>query len=95
MSEPVSFPVIHPDNKTRYENEERVEVVLDGREPVYTGRIIGIASSGLLDHWIVMLDEKLDSWPFQAVALQHTFIRRAGSNMPFLCMVAGKERASS
>lgn len=82
-------PAIHPDNKIEYADQDRVEVVLDGRPPIYTGTIIGKATQGLIDHWIVLLDAPLPGWPYRALSLQHSFIRRLNSNRPFLCEVAG------
>lgn len=82
---PGPMPAVHPDLKTEYGEGDRVEFVLDGKPPVYKGKIVGIASRHILDHWIVQPDERLPDWAYSCVSLQHTFIRREGSNDEFLC----------
>lgn len=79
--------VLDPANKIEYVDQQPVEVLLGGDpEKLVTGRVIGRATSnGLIDYWIILLDERINDYPFQAIAVQHTFIRPQGDNRPFLC----------
>jgi hypothetical protein len=86
-------PAIHPANKIEYADGDRVEFLVAGGPPVYRGMIIGISSSGLLDHWIIQPDKPLPDWPYRAITLQHTFIRREGSNLAFLCETVSRRLA--
>ncbi len=81
-----STDTLHPDNKILYRQGAVVEVALAGDvRHVVRGRIVGIATQDVLDHWIVSLDNMLPDWPYQCISVQHTFIRPAGDNRPFLC----------
>ena len=78
--------VLHPINKTKYLDGSRVEFTLDGNvSKTHRGAICGIASEGVIDEWIIRLDNKLETWAFSTIVLPHTFIRLEGSNSPFLC----------
>lgn len=78
-------PAIHPDNKVEYGDHDRVEFVIVTDGPVYTGRIVGIASSHIIDHWIIQPDHKIPGWKYSCVSIPHPQIRREGSNQEFLC----------
>ena len=78
--------VIHPDNKIHYREGDRVEFTLYGDvSKLLRGIIVGIATSHIIDQFIVRLDEMLPDWAYSCVIIQHTFIRPLGDNRPFLC----------
>lgn len=77
-------PAIHPDNKTVYQDQERVEFIIVADGPIYKGKIVGVANSHLIDHWMIQLDEKIPDWEFSCVSIPHPQIRREGSNVEFL-----------
>lgn len=84
---------LHPENKVAYVDGDRVQFTIDGDVArLYVGTVIGILSRQIIDHWIVLLDEPIPEWPYRSVAVQHTFIRKLGSNEPFLC--EGRNRLS-
>jgi len=78
---------LDPKYKIEFKEGDRVTVTLDGdlTKRTYNGTIIGISTRHIIDAWIVMLDEYPEGHPFKAVTLQHTFIKREGSNGSFLC----------
>lgn len=82
----MTFGLLHQDNKIEYTDQQQVQVTLDGNiDNVVTGRIVGKASSGIIDIWIVLLDKPIEGFPFSAFTTSHTLIRPLGDNRPFLC----------
>jgi len=84
------FNPLHPDNKTHYQDNDLIDVALNGDcTKIYKGRIRGLASEHIIDMWIVEIEnpflyEDL-KWPYSCITVQHTFLRKRGSNEPFLC----------
>lgn len=77
---------LHPENKAAHADGDRVQFTVDGDVTrLHTGTIIGVASRNVIDQWIVLLDEALPGWPYRSIVVQNTFIRKLGSNEPFLC----------
>ena len=81
--------VLNPANKIDYTDGQEVEVMLDRNSAVIiTGKVIGrgtAADSAIIDWWIVLLDKKIDGFPYSAITVPHTSIRPRGDNRPFLC----------
>lgn len=78
---------IHPDNKITYKNGDKIEFTIDGNvDKLYTGKIKGIATLNVIDFWIIEYDVPNDlNWDYDCITLANTFIRKQGSNEPFLC----------
>ena len=78
---------LHPDNKVQYQDGDRIKFLIPGDEQgeVKHGRIVGIASSHVIDHYIVEPFEKIGDW--SCWSIQHPHIRPETSNLPFLCKV--------
>ncbi len=74
-------------DKPEYANNDVVEFLLDGNVngKIYTGKVVGKAISNVIDHWIILLDEKVEGYPWDAVTIPHTFIRKKGGNDTFPC----------
>ena len=82
---------LHPDNKPRFADGDRVQFTIDGDVTrLFLGTVVGISTQHVIDHWIVLLDERMPAWPYRAITVQHTFLRREGSNEPFLCEGRGR-----
>lgn len=80
------MPVLHPANKIRYREGDRVEIALSGDTAnIVMGTIVGFAADHIIEWWIVKLDRLLSTWEFSCISVQHTFIRPSGDNRPFLC----------
>jgi len=78
--------VLHPDNKIRYNDGDRVQIALNGDpQDLYEGTIVGLASEHIIDYWIIELDYMLPNWSYHCITQQHTFIRPRCDNRPFLC----------
>lgn len=78
--------VLHPDNKIKYNEGDRVQIALGGDvNNIVTGIVCGISSEHVIDFWIIKLDHFIDGWQYSCVTFQHTFIRPIGDNRPFLC----------
>lgn len=78
---------LNPADKPEFQNNDAVEFTVDGdvEGKLHTGRIVGKAINGIVDHWIILLDERVEGYPWDAVSIPHTFIRRKGSNDTFPC----------
>lgn len=64
-----------PFDKPSFKDNQRVEVTLEGNGNWLPGRIRGIASSHLIDIWIVELDDYPDDWDFRCVTVPHSYIK--------------------
>jgi hypothetical protein len=85
---------LNPDHKPQFKDGDAVEFIPDGNTegPLYKGKIVGIAVAHIIDHWIILLDTPVPGYPWSAVSIPHTFIRRAGSNEPFPCQWGRESR---
>ena len=79
---------LHPDNKVHYKDGDRIKFLIPGDEigEVRHGRVVGFASSHIIDYYIVEPFEKIGEW--SCWSIQHTHIRPETSNLPFLCAAA-------
>ncbi len=75
---------LHPDNKVAYANGDRVKFLIPGDEKgaVRHGRIVGLAMSHIIDHYIVEPFDQIGDW--SCWSIQHTHIRPEMSNLPLL-----------
>jgi hypothetical protein len=78
---------LHPQDKPVFKNRDEVEFILDGdvAGKIYTGRIACRSINNVIDHWVIILDEKVEGYDWDAVTIPHTFIRRKGGNDTFPC----------
>jgi hypothetical protein len=82
---------LDPALKIKYRDGDRVDVALAGDVTnIVRGTVRGISAQHVLDWWIIELDEPIEGWEYSCITEQHTFLRREGSNQPFLCERHGR-----
>lgn len=69
-----------------YKDGDRVEFTVDGDvSDIRLGTVRGIVSRHFVDFWIVVPETPITGWPYSALLVQSSFMRRVGENRPFEC----------
>lgn len=69
-----------------YEEGARVQFTIDGSlRELLTGTVRGVAYTHIVRHYIVIPDKQIKEWPYSAVCVQDSFMRRIGENRSFGC----------
>jgi hypothetical protein len=75
-------------NKQQYNQNDLVQFTVAGdvTRLIY-GVIVGKLSSHLIDTWLVKTAHLIKDYPYEVVALPHTFIKLRSDARPFLCEI--------